>query len=144
MNPRATATRDTAPHRVGVLLLPIPDLPNMARTRPHLADFGQVTGSRREELHGQRVDGFEKIAERLDSGPEVVEGWMLFRKVESMVEDMEGRVQFATLAFGEDLAEQGPDLGLGAKPLTALTGAVDFVDDSPGEEFAEIHTDVAP
>ena len=69
---------------------------------------------------------------------------MLLCEVESMVEDVEGRVQFATLAFGEDLAEQGPDLGLGAEQFPAFPGAMDFVDHPPRQEFAEIHTDVAP
>src|SRR5262249_41061902 len=76
------------------------------RRGTHLADFYQVTRGEREELYCQAVDRLEEVAERLDARLEVVEGWMLLGEVECMVEHMESWVQFSTLAFGEDLAEQ--------------------------------------
>ncbi len=68
---------------------------------------------------------------------------MCLREIECVVEHTQARVEFASLTFGEDLAEEGPDIGLGTKEFAAFSGAMDLVDNAPGKELAQVHGDIA-
>ena len=59
------------------------------------------------------------------------------------IENAQAGVELAPLAFGEDPAEEGPDIGLGTEQLAALAGPMDLVHDPPGKQLAKIHADVA-
>ena len=56
---------------------------------------------------------------------------MILGEVELAVEHMQARVEFASLAFRQDLSEEGPDIGLRTEEFATFLGTVDFVHDPP-------------
>ena len=97
-----------------------------------VADFRHVAGGSERSWTASASIALKNDG-AIRSDLKILQVRMFVRQAGRAVQDMQARIQFSTLAFGEDLAEERPDVGLGPEEFAAFSGAVDFVDDAPGQ-----------
>src|ERR1700678_2654175 len=106
-------------------------------------ELGKFAGWLRQKLYRHRVDQLEETAQRLDSTLQLTQDRIILGQLKCTIENTQAGVQLAALPFAQDFAKKGPHVGLRPEQFAALPGAVHLVNNSPRQQFSQVHANIA-